>query len=113
MGIRRMLEGAAMAVRPCRLDSRSKSLFRGGELVGLSPCEFEVLHLSVRRAHVVPSKGALNRAGWNDTAVGDNSLEKWGARCRSRGICGPPCHGCRQPMVRIPDGVILTDNSGT
>ena len=32
--------------------------------------------LLVRRPNVVVSKDALIRAGWHDTAVGDNSLEK-------------------------------------
>ncbi len=35
-----------------------------------------MLHLLVRRPNVVVSKDALLRAGWHDTAVGDNSLEK-------------------------------------
>ena len=71
-----MLPAAEVAFGPYLLDSRSRSLSRGGEPVGLSPHEFEVLHLLVRRSNVVVSKDALIRAGWHDTAVGDNSLEK-------------------------------------
>ena len=71
-----MLAAAEVAFGPYLLDSRTRSLSRGGEPVGLSPHEFEVLHLLVRRPNVVVSKDALIRAGWHDTAVGDNSLEK-------------------------------------
>ena len=71
-----MLPAAEVAFGPYLLDSRTRSLSRGGEPVGLSPHEFEVLHLLVRRPNVVVSKDALIRAGWHDTAVGDNSLEK-------------------------------------
>jgi len=71
-----MLPAAEVAFGPYRLDSRTRSLSRGGEPVGLSPHEFDVLHLLVRRPNVVVSKDALIRAGWHDTAVGDNSLEK-------------------------------------
>ncbi len=66
----------AVVFGPYRLDSRGKSLFRGGVPVGLSPYEFEVLHLLVRRPNVVLLKDVLIRAGWQDTAVCDNSLEK-------------------------------------
>ncbi|MEZ5417440.1 MAG: winged helix-turn-helix domain-containing protein [Vicinamibacterales bacterium] len=71
-----------VAFGPYRLDSRGRSLFRGTEPVGLSPYEFEVLHLLVRRPNVVLSKDVLIRAGWNDTAVGDNSLEKLVSKLR-------------------------------
>lgn len=61
------------ACGPYRLDSRGKTLFRGGEPVGLSQYEFEVLHLLVRRPTVVLSKDVLIRAGgttprWATTA---------------------------------------------
>ena len=71
-----------VAFGPYRLDSRGRSLFRGTEPVGLSPYEFGVLHLLVRRPNVVLSKDVLIRAGWNDTAVGDNSLEKLVSKLR-------------------------------
>jgi len=93
---------AEVVFGPYRLDSRGKSAFCGCEQVGLSPCEFEVLHLLVRSPNVVLSKDVLIRAGWQDTAVGDNSLEKLvsklrrhldaddlsatSERCRGRGI---------------------------
>ncbi|MGE0361138.1 MAG: winged helix-turn-helix domain-containing protein [Vicinamibacterales bacterium] len=79
-----MLPAAEVAFGPYRLDSRTRSLSRGGEPVGLSPHEFEVLHLLVRRPDVVASKDALIRAGWQDTAVGDNSLEKLVGKLRRR-----------------------------
>lgn len=71
-----MLAVAEVALGPYRLNPRGRSLVRGGEPVVLSPYEFEVLHLLVRRPNVVLSKDVLIRAGRNDTAVGDNSLEK-------------------------------------
>ena len=77
-----MLAAADVAFGPYLLDSRTRSLSRGGEPVGLSPHEFEVLHLLVRRPNVVLSKDALIRAGWQDTAVGDNSLEKLVSKLR-------------------------------
>ena len=70
-----MLAVAGFAFGPWILDSRTRSLTRGSERVGLSPSEYEVLHLLVRRANVVLSKDDLIRAGWRDTAVGDNSLQ--------------------------------------
>jgi len=60
------------------------SLFRGGEPVGLSPYEFEVLHLMVRRPGVVLSRDLLIRAGCQDTADGDNSLERLVSKLRRR-----------------------------
>ncbi len=77
-----MLAAAPAAFGPYLLDSRSRSLTRGGESVGLSPYEYEVLHLLVRRPNVVLSKDVLIRAGWQDTAVGDNSLEKLVSKLR-------------------------------
>ena len=52
-----------------------------------SPCRrisTEVLHLLVRQSGVVLSKDALIPAGWRDTAVGDNSLEKLVGQLRRR-----------------------------
>lgn len=77
-----MLAPPGIAFGPYRLDARGRALFRGGEPVGLSPYEYEVLHLLVRRPNQVTSKDALIRAGWNDTAVGDNSLEKLVSKLR-------------------------------
>lgn len=76
IGIPRRPSTAKAAFGRYRLDPRGKSLFRGGELVGLSPYEFEVLHLLVLRLNVVLSKDVLIGGGWHDTAVGYNSPEK-------------------------------------
>ena len=78
----RMLAAADVVFGPYRLDTRGRSLLRGGEPVALSPYEYDVLHLLVRRPNQVTSKDALIRAGWNDTAVGDNSLEKLVSKLR-------------------------------
>ncbi len=77
-----MLASSGIAFGPYRLDSDGRSLFRGGEPVALSPYEYEVLHLLVRRPNQVTSKDALIRAGWHDTAVGNNSLEKLVSKLR-------------------------------
>ena len=77
-----MLTAAAEAFGPYLLDSRTKSLTCGGVPIGLSPYEYEVLHLLVRRPNVVHSKDVLIRAGWQDVAVGDNSLEKLVSKLR-------------------------------
>jgi DNA-binding winged helix-turn-helix (wHTH) protein len=71
-----------VAFGPYLLDSRARSLSRAGEPVGLSQYEYEVLHLLVRRPNVVHSKDVLIRAGWQDVAVGDNSLEKLVSKLR-------------------------------
>jgi DNA-binding winged helix-turn-helix (wHTH) protein len=73
---------AGAAFGPYALDPRLRLLTRGNESVGLSACEFEVLHVFVRRPNVVLSKDVLIRAGWQDTAVGDNSLEKLVSKLR-------------------------------
>lgn len=74
----------AWPTAPTSLDSRVRSLTRGGERVGLSPCEYEVLHLLVYRANVVLSKDVPIRAGWRDIAVRYNSLEKLVGNLRRR-----------------------------
>ena len=55
-----------MALGPYLLDSQRRSLTRGGEPVGLSQYEYELLHLLVRRQNLVVSKDVLIRAGWHD-----------------------------------------------
>ena len=77
-----MPAAAELAFGPYVLDLRRPSLTRGSEPVGLSQCEYDVLHLLVRRPNVVLSKDALIRAGWQDVAVGDNSLEKLVSKLR-------------------------------
>lgn len=96
-----MLAAAAAAFGPYLLDSRSRSLSCGGERVGLSPYEYKVLQLFVRRPNVVHSKDVLIRAGWQDVAVGDNSLEKLVSKLRRRLDAGD---------LR-PDRTVLVDKS--
>ena len=79
-----MLAAAELAFGPYLLDSRTRSLACDGRHVGLSKYEYQVLHVLVQRPHVVHSKDALLRAGWHDTAVGDNSLEKLVGKLRRR-----------------------------
>ena len=71
-----MPAAAELAFGPYVLHPHSRSLTRGSAPVGLSQCEYDVLHVLVRRPNVVLSKDTLIRAGWQDVAVGDNSLEK-------------------------------------
>lgn len=73
-----------MAFGPWLLDTRGRSLARDGARVDVSPYQYEVLHLLVRRAGEVLSKDALIHAGWRDIAVGDNSLEKLIGQLRRR-----------------------------
>lgn len=54
-----MLTLAGVGFGPYLLDSRRKPIARGREPVGLSPWEYEVLHLLVRRPDVVLPKDAL------------------------------------------------------
>lgn len=77
-----MPAAAELAFGPYVLHLHSRSLTCGSEPVGLSPCEYEVLHLLVRRPNVVLSKDTLIRAGWQDVAVGDNSVEKLVSKLR-------------------------------
>lgn len=77
-----MPAAAEVAFGPYVLHLHSRSLTRGSEPVDLSPIEYDVLHVLVRRPNVVLSKDALIRAGWQDVAVGDNSLEKLVSKLR-------------------------------
>lgn len=72
-----MLAPPGMAFGPYLLDSRRRSLTRGGESVGLSQCEYQVLHLLVLRANAVLSKDVLIRAGWQDTGWPTTRLRSW------------------------------------
>lgn len=77
-----MQPSAELAFDPYRLDPRGRFIFRSGAPVALSPHEYEVLRLLVRRPNQVTSKGAIIRAGWHDTVAGDNSLEKLVSKLR-------------------------------
>ncbi|MCC7180852.1 MAG: winged helix-turn-helix transcriptional regulator [Acidobacteria bacterium] len=76
-------------------SARGKSLLRAEDPVGLSPYEFEVLHLLVRRPNIRLSRDVLIRAGWQDAAVGDNSLEK-----RVRRLRRHPCADDLERYIR-------------
>jgi DNA-binding winged helix-turn-helix (wHTH) protein len=68
--------GAVYTFGRFELDGRTRQLRRGGERVALSDRYLSVLlHLAAHAGSVV-SKDDLVKAGWGDTAVGDNSLEQ-------------------------------------
>lgn len=58
------------------LDPARRRLTSAGEPVGISDRQLDVLLLLVARAGQIVSKDDLLQAGWNDVAVGDNSLEQ-------------------------------------
>lgn len=58
------------------LDGRSRTLRRDSQRVALSDRYLSVLQHLVSHAGSVVSKDDLVKAGWGDTAVGDNSLEQ-------------------------------------
>ena len=71
-----MPAGALYTFGRFELDGRSRQLRRDGERVPLSDRYLSVLlHLAAHTGQVV-SKDDLVKAGWGDTAVGDNSLEQ-------------------------------------
>jgi DNA-binding winged helix-turn-helix (wHTH) protein/Flp pilus assembly protein TadD len=59
-----------------QLDPSTRRLTRSGEVVALSPRQFDLLHLLVAHAGQVLSKDALIEAAWAGVAVTDNSLEQ-------------------------------------
>ena len=68
--------GAIYTFGGFELDGRTRQLRRNGERVALSDRYLSVLlHLAAHAGSVV-SKDDLVKAGWGDTAVGDNSLEQ-------------------------------------
>jgi DNA-binding winged helix-turn-helix (wHTH) protein len=68
--------GAIYTFGRFELDGRARQLRRDGERVALSDRYLSVLlHLAAHAGSVV-SKDDLVKAGWGDTAVGDNSLEQ-------------------------------------
>ncbi|HJU42966.1 MAG TPA: winged helix-turn-helix domain-containing protein [Vicinamibacterales bacterium] len=68
--------GAIYTFGGFELDGRSRQLRRGGERVALSDRYLSVLLHLAAHAGAVVSKDELVKAGWGDTAVGDNSLEQ-------------------------------------
>lgn len=61
---------------PFEFDPGRRRLVSAGELLALSDRQCAVLHLLVAKAGHIVSKDDLLNAGWNDVAVGDNSLEQ-------------------------------------
>ncbi len=59
-----------------RLDARKRRLWRGGEVVALTPKEFEVLFFLVMRAGQVVEKEELLDAVWTDVYVEETTLAR-------------------------------------
>jgi len=59
-----------------RLDARKRRLWRGGEVVALTPKEFEVLFFLVKRAGQVVEKEELLNAIWTDVYVEETTLAR-------------------------------------
>ena len=71
-----MPTGAQFVFEPFELDPARRRLTSSGEPVAISDRHLDVLLLLVGRAgHIIP-KDDLLQAGWQDVAVGDNSLEQ-------------------------------------
>jgi DNA-binding winged helix-turn-helix (wHTH) protein len=68
--------GAIYSFGRFELDGRARQLRRNGERVALSDRYLSVLLHLAAHAGTVVSKDDLVKAGWGDTAVGDNSLEQ-------------------------------------
>jgi len=68
--------GARFAFEPFELDAARRRLTVSGEPVAISERQLDILLLLVARAGQIVSKDDLLQAGWNDVAVGDNSLEQ-------------------------------------
>lgn len=59
-----------------RLDPRQRCLWRGGEVVALTPKEFEVLFFLVKSASQVVEKNELLDAVWTDVYVEETTLAR-------------------------------------
>ena len=59
---------------PFRVDSVSRLLLRDGEVVPLTPKEFDILLVLVENRGDVVEKGRLMREIWPDTAVEEGNL---------------------------------------
>lgn len=71
-----MPSGAGFRFGPFVLDSRTRTLMRGGSIVALSARHFDLLHALVARAGDILTKDELIQAGWPNVAIGDNSLSQ-------------------------------------
>ena len=70
------MSAGAYAFGPFELDLTRRRLSAGGEPVAVSDRHLEVLSALVVNAGRIVAKDDLVRAGWQDVAVGDNSLEQ-------------------------------------
>ncbi len=69
----------------CRLDLRSHRLFRGGEEVALSPKEFRLLELFVRRAGRALTRDEILRSVWgHNVLVTTRSVDRCVTTLRSK-----------------------------
>ena len=79
---RRLFYNSAVASGVCFLfgafeaDAQRRRLTRSGEPLAVPDRQLDVLLLLVARAGQIVPKDDLLQAGWNDVAVGDNSLEQ-------------------------------------
>jgi DNA-binding winged helix-turn-helix (wHTH) protein len=71
-----MSPGAIYAFGPFTLDAGARRLLREGRPVSVTDRQIDVLVALVERAGEVVSKERLLETGWQDVAVGDNSLEQ-------------------------------------
>lgn len=71
-----MPAGVRFVFEPFELDPVHRRLTVSGEPVAIPERQLDVLLLLVARAGRIISKNDLLQAGWNDVAVGDNSLEQ-------------------------------------
>jgi DNA-binding winged helix-turn-helix (wHTH) protein len=68
--------GACFVFEPFELDPARRRLTAFGEPILISDRQLDVLLLLVSRAGQIISKDDLLQAGWQDVAVGDNSVEQ-------------------------------------
>jgi DNA-binding winged helix-turn-helix (wHTH) protein len=69
-------QGERYAFGPFQLDVPARSLRRNGEPIAIGPRQIALLAALVSRAGDVLTKDQLMQIGWQDVAVGDNSLEQ-------------------------------------
>jgi len=72
-----MLAIAGFAFGPWILDSRTRSLTRGSERVGLSPSEYEVLHLLVPARTSSSRKMTSSAPGGETRPSGTTAWRNW------------------------------------
>src|SRR5215208_3227836 len=69
-----MADESGLRFENFRIDLGNECLWRGAELLSLTPKAFAVLRYLVERPGQLVSKAALFKAVWPDTAVGDAVL---------------------------------------